>query len=65
MVGNPTLIDTHNILLRSTAIFVLSTEIEKAFLQVKLAECDRDLLYFSGYLTKVIRRAKLWLIIAS
>ena len=47
MVGNPPLIDISNILLRFRLHrFALSTDIEKAFLHVKLAECDRDFTRF-------------------
>ena len=47
MVGNPPLIDTHNILIRFRShCYALSTDIEKAFLHVKLAECDRDFTRF-------------------
>ena len=47
MVGSPPLIDTANILLRFRLHnYALSTDIEKAFLHVKLAECDRDFTRF-------------------
>ena len=47
MVGNPPFIDISNILLRFRLHpFALSTDIEKAFLHVKLAECDKDFTQF-------------------
>lgn len=47
MVSSPPLIDTSNILLWfHLHCYALSTDIEKAFLHVKLAECDRDFTWF-------------------
>ena len=47
MVGSPTLINICNILLCFRLHkYALSTDIEKAFLHVKLAECDQDFTRF-------------------